>query len=161
MNTFSSSTTKTLMPTHISYNVLTHFCVYRTLYMFWRTTFQLTQSTIWRTSCQILCWEYLSQFWEKQRRLLCYSVSTHYLTINLWLCTKEIRTRVFNYQVIHVGGNITAWQTAPDKLLAIQISLNNTLVSLNYSTLVRISGWYGSLHIVCLVKLLLSTSENG
>lgn len=62
-------------------NVFT-FCHYRTLYMFWKTTFQLTRSTILRTSCQILFWEYLSQSWERQRQLQCFSVSVYYLTIN-------------------------------------------------------------------------------
>lgn len=58
------------------------FCHCRTLYMSWKTTFQLIQSTILRISCQILCLEYLNQFWERQKRLQFFSVSAYYLTIN-------------------------------------------------------------------------------
>lgn len=59
-----------------------HFCHCRTLYMSWKTTFQLIQSTILRISCQILCLEYLNQFWERQKRLQFFSVSAYYPTIN-------------------------------------------------------------------------------
>lgn len=58
------------------------FCHCRTLYMSWKTTFQLIQSTILRISCQILCLEYLNQFWERQKQLQFFSVSAYYLTIN-------------------------------------------------------------------------------
>lgn len=78
---------RNLISTNVCYlfshtrNVFT-FCHCRTLYMSWKTTFQLTQSTILRISCQILCLEYLNQFWERQRQLQCFSVSAYNFPYN-------------------------------------------------------------------------------